>query len=90
LWLFPGILLFNNLYSVIKIACFFSPANLIEKHTWHSVLVLYRLPPVGIVEKKMVPGTNVWLWLVSWLGLTLIATMVERALDAHSVLVNLI
>jgi hypothetical protein len=59
---------------------------------WITVLglLLLLLPLVGIVEKKMVLGINVWLWLISWLGLAPIATMVEMALDAHSVLVSLI
>ena len=89
LWLSPGALQYDKLYSAIKITFFFSPVSQIEKPIWLSVSVFCRLPPASTAKKTMVLGTNACLWLVSWLGPAPIATMVERALGAHSVPVSL-
>ena len=89
LWLSPGALQSDKLYSAIKIAFSFSPVSQIEKPIWLSVLVFCRLPPASTAKRTMVLGTNACLWLVSWLGPVPIATMVERALGAHSVPVSL-
>ena len=90
LWLSPGALQPDELYSVIKIAFSFSPVSQIEKSIWLSVSVLCRLPPASTAKRTMVLGTNACLWLVSWLGPVPIATMVERALGAHFVPVSFI